>query len=531
MKAGTNKKQSTFTDLSTDFFNNSSRNTKTLAWNLIEYTDIERSSLLKSTIILPGKVPSLIQSQKLYRSAQQELLWDNKSKIVSCLFYNQVGCTTSCYLREALILEVDLSHAKFVELVPTPRHKHHHQLSFGLVFQGPRAPITPLILTNEPFTWKTQLWKSILWTDFYSDFKLDKKIGSGSFAETYKIKLKNNSLNFSKIEEKNNLKKISDDKSTQEGFYAAKFVEIRSIKNDPKLLGVLETEIKVHRELIHQNIVGMRALYQTEDHIVIVLELIEGETLTKRCYSSSRPYLEMKSRLKVMLGLFEGLYYLYKSGVIHRDISPNNLMIDSNNRLRIIDFGLSFWLGDNNPISRAGTRGFIAPEIFFQNESSCIKYDFSVDMYSAGVIQYMLASGCSSKHLTMLDSLDFDEGSLHQNGVLQSEIQFIKRATCSDRAERIKIEDVFWEEIFTMDLFPEKQNINQITHKYKTAQKSSVIFGSTGQKRNRKGLNKQTPSLYLKTLSQEDPCFLRYGQKGYTPKSTMINFTMDEILV
>jgi len=91
--------------------------------------------------------------------------------------------------------------------------------------------------------------------------------------------------------------------------------------------------------------------------------------------------------------LIEGIEYLHSSRVAHLDLKPENLLLGADFNLKIADFDLSHVFGDKKILSR-GTRYYRAPEFFKSGSNDPeLKAPFSADIYSAGVILFILKSG------------------------------------------------------------------------------------------------------------------------------------------
>ena len=87
-----------------------------------------------------------------------------------------------------------------------------------------------------------------------------------------------------------------------------------------------------------------------------------------------------------MKKLLLACHHMHAQGIIHRDIKPSNIMVSKSGDLKLIDFGLSTYMQDG-PKSVAGTAYFMAPEITKGD------YDAKADIWSLGVLMYMLLSG------------------------------------------------------------------------------------------------------------------------------------------
>lgn len=88
-----------------------------------------------------------------------------------------------------------------------------------------------------------------------------------------------------------------------------------------------------------------------------------------------------------MYQILSALNHCHANGVIHRDIKPENIMLTKNDKVRLIDFGLSKVCNHNILHEVTGTPYYMAPEMLKHN------YNEKADMWSAGVLLYTLVSG------------------------------------------------------------------------------------------------------------------------------------------
>src|SRR5262249_10143690 len=119
----------------------------------------------------------------------------------------------------------------------------------------------------------------------------------------------------------------------------------------------------------------------------IVMEYIHGETLADVIRRKADLPIQMK--LRWLEELCSAVGYAHARGVIHRDIKPPNLMIDSYGRLKVLDFGIARMRGTlaTNATAMIGTPGYCAPEQIRGGE-----IDHRSDLFSIGVVSYELLS-------------------------------------------------------------------------------------------------------------------------------------------
>ena len=101
----------------------------------------------------------------------------------------------------------------------------------------------------------------------------------------------------------------------------------------------LRNEIKLHKSLKHENVVGFDHYFEDDTNVYIFLELCEGgclnELLFNRCELTT---MEIQS---LIYGICRGIKYLHSKRIIHRDLKLGNILLDSNYRVKIADFGLA----------------------------------------------------------------------------------------------------------------------------------------------------------------------------------------------
>eukprot|EP00759_Apiculatamorpha_spiralis_P008397 PhF_6_TR15428/c0_g2_i1/m.23936 len=155
----------------------------------------------------------------------------------------------------------------------------------------------------------------------------------------------------------------------------------------------LKREIAVMKLLKHENIVQLREVLQTANHIYLVLELVTGGELFDKIVAAKK-FDEATSR-KYFQQLIMGVYYCHQQGIAHRDLKPENLLLDSNDVVKISDFGLSNLQrggpqGDGTMLQTVcGTPNYVAPEVLREKGYN----GFQADVWSCGVILFVMLAG------------------------------------------------------------------------------------------------------------------------------------------
>ena len=106
---------------------------------------------------------------------------------------------------------------------------------------------------------------------------------------------------------------------------------------DPDRLLRFEREAKVLASLNHPNVAAIYGLHQDEGVRFLAMELIRGTTLTEAIARG----LDVRRVIELALGIAEGLAAAHRQHVTHRDLKPDNVMIDFDGRPKILDFGLA----------------------------------------------------------------------------------------------------------------------------------------------------------------------------------------------
>jgi len=190
---------------------------------------------------------------------------------------------------------------------------------------------------------------------------------------------------------------------------AVKIIKKKKISDDYYLL-----ETKLLKKLNHERIIKLYDVVNTKKYLFIFTELCEGGSLKDFIiskYNSNNNYFMKDSECAIIIrNIIQGVEYLANNGIIHRDLKPENIMFRKENDINslvLCDFGLAGEILGNTFIeNKCGTLIFMAPEVIMNRP-----YDSLVDIWSVGIIMYILESGGShpiyNKSMNSEDFIEF----------------------------------------------------------------------------------------------------------------------------
>ncbi|CAK84768.1 unnamed protein product (macronuclear) [Paramecium tetraurelia] len=150
----------------------------------------------------------------------------------------------------------------------------------------------------------------------------------------------------------------------------------------------ISREINCLKKLRHPNIIQIYEIVQTVNSLYLIMEYAPGGELFQVIIKNQR--LNEKDAAEYMMQILSGVQYMHDNYVMHRDLKPENLLLDENNKIKIVDFGLSNQFKDGQLLKTAcGSPCYAAPEMIQGKE-----YDpKSADTWSCGVILFAMVNG------------------------------------------------------------------------------------------------------------------------------------------
>ncbi len=202
-------------------------------------------------------------------------------------------------------------------------------------------------------------------TIFADRYEFVEELGRGGMGTVYKVYDK-------KVQEEIALKLLNPD-----------------IGSDEKTIERFRNELRLARKIVHKNVCQMYDLNEADEKYFITMEFVSGENLKR--FIKMAGHLSSGKSISIAKQICEGLTEAHRLGVIHRDLKPQNVMVDREGNARIMDFGVARLLkaeGLTGPKGVVGTPEYMSPE-----QVDGKKADERADIYALGVILYEMVTG------------------------------------------------------------------------------------------------------------------------------------------
>nr|XP_009676883.1 PREDICTED: serine/threonine-protein kinase 32A isoform X2 [Struthio camelus australis] len=197
----------------------------------------------------------------------------------------------------------------------------------------------------------------------FDHFEILRAIGKGSFGKVCVV-------------QKNDTKKL----------YAMKYMNKQKCLERNEVRNVFK-ELQIMQGLEHPFLVNLWYSFQDEEDMFMVVDLLLGGDLRYHLQQNVR-FQEGTVKLFIC-ELVLALDYLQSRHIIHRDIKPDNILLDEHGHVHITDFNIATMLTKEIQVTTiAGTKPYMAPEMF--NSTKPIGYSFAVDWWSLGITAYEL---------------------------------------------------------------------------------------------------------------------------------------------
>ncbi|MFS0688145.1 Stk1 family PASTA domain-containing Ser/Thr kinase [Sporosarcina sp. 179-K 8C2 HS] len=235
--------------------------------------------------------------------------------------------------------------------------------------------------------------------------------------------------------------------------------------NEQDLKKRFQREALSATSLTHSHIVNIFDVGEDEELHYLVMEYIEGQTLKK--YIQSNGPIQIHQAVKIMRQLVSAIANAHHNGIVHRDIKPQNILMDAEGNVKITDFGIAMALSataHTKTNSVIGTVHYLSPE-----QARGGMATKKSDIYSLGIVFYELLTGelpfsAETAVAIALKHLQEETPSvrLAYPNIPQSVENVILKATAKDATYRYQSADEMYEDLLTV-LSPERQHEEKFT--------------------------------------------------------------------
>mmetsp|Transcript_50311 Transcript_50311/g.118385 ORF Transcript_50311/g.118385 Transcript_50311/m.118385 type:complete len:617 (+) Transcript_50311:196-2046(+) len=215
---------------------------------------------------------------------------------------------------------------------------------------------------------------------------------------------------------------------------------------DDKEMKLMMREIEIMKNVKHQNCIDFYAMYESRNHIYIIMEVVTGGQLLDRIIEKEH-YSETEAA-HVFVQMISAIEYLHSVGIVHRDLKPENILyanLRPDSPIKICDFGLGKLVelrelqsGRIRLWSRCGSPNYVAPEILLRKG-----YGMECDVWSAGVILFITLSGAPpfdqasvDKKFAHIKKADFVFPDRQWAGISEEVKDLIRHMLCLDVQDR-----------------------------------------------------------------------------------------------
>ena len=160
-------------------------------------------------------------------------------------------------------------------------------------------------------------------------------------------------------------------------------------QDDPDLVGRFLREMKVHARLVHPNIVSFYDARELDGQLVMTIEFVEGTTLAQRLKCAPIDWNEAAGYMRQAL---LALAYAHSQQVVHRDITPESILVTPDGAVKLTCFGVAKAATDPNLTQAGAVRGalkYMSPE----QVRGASGVDVRTDIYSLGAVLYEVVTG------------------------------------------------------------------------------------------------------------------------------------------
>ncbi len=172
---------------------------------------------------------------------------------------------------------------------------------------------------------------------------------------------------------------------------AVKFLK-QELQANPEFLDRFRREATAASRMSHHNIVNLLDISDNAATPYLVFEFVDGKTLKEIIAEHGK--LSQETAVQIAIRILSALRHAHEAGVIHRDIKPQNILVDRQGYIKVSDFGIARMVGTNTLTESEGSQGVMGSVHYFSPEQARGETTtFASDLYSVGVVLYEMLAG------------------------------------------------------------------------------------------------------------------------------------------
>ncbi|MGI9534231.1 MAG: serine/threonine-protein kinase [Thermodesulfobacteriota bacterium] len=258
---------------------------------------------------------------------------------------------------------------------------------------------------------------------------------------------------------------------------AIKMIHPKLISNN-EMVARFYSEAKIQAKLNHPNIVTVYDFFEFQDNHYIIMEFVEGESVSK-IIDHQGPF-DNESGIAFFMQILDGIRYAHNKNVVHKDIKTSNFILTGTN-VKVTDFGIAQIIGDPGLTSESGgiigTPKYMAPEMILGK-----KIDHRADIYSLGITFYEFLTGKVPFSTTNKSDFEIRKAQVELSPPPPTEVNpkipkkiedIILKALSKDPDERFNDVNEFYNSINELNLFG---NSNGVPNNNSTSKPVEIEF-------------------------------------------------------
>ena len=238
-----------------------------------------------------------------------------------------------------------------------------------------------------------------------------------------------------------------------------KIISKNSLKTNIHYLTLINNEISLLKLLHHQNIIQLYEIIESSLYIYIITEIITGQDLLHLI--QTKKFLSEKESKIIFTQIIKALYYIHKMKICHRNIKPENIIINENSKVKIINFEYIFYYSSSSNIifDIIGNDSYTCPEMHNGNE---YKGELC-DVWSCGVLLYYMVTGNLpfNDQNNNFNKENFNNGIFNIPTYLSEDLVYLIKGMIEvDSNKRFNLNDVIFSKWLNKSIFDINDGVN-----------------------------------------------------------------------